>query len=80
MLVAAVLMFSQLGSLRCFRSDFPMKPVISVLGRGKSLVPLTLLLDYVSVEQLSSSGSKGDHFKIVNIELHSQILASVFGF
>ena len=42
-------------------------------------MPLALLLDYVSVEQLSLSGSKVDHFEIVNIGLRSQILASVFG-
>ena len=56
------------------------KNVSAIVGRGKITVPFVFLATYVSAVSLAAIASEADHFEVVNIGLHSQMLATTLTF
>jgi len=56
------------------------KNISAVVGGGKITVPFVFLATYVSAESLAAIASEADRFEVVNIGLHSQMLATTLGF
>ena len=56
------------------------KNVSAIVGGGKVTVPFVFLATYVSAESLAAIASEADRFEVVNIGLHSQMLATTLGF
>jgi len=56
------------------------KNVSGVVGGGKVTVPFVFLATYVSAESLAAIASEADRFEVINIGLHSQMLATTLAF